>query len=70
VGTRKEKAVNSRYEIHSWSRQYREEAIREAQRRHLVERARAERNPHRLRRAGPVWRSVLALLVRGAKFAG
>ncbi len=62
--------MNNPYDVHSWSTLYREEAIREAQRRHLVERARAERNPHRLRRAGPVWRSVLALLVRGAKFAG
>ena len=62
--------MNNPYDVHSWSTLYREEAIREAQRRHLVERARAERNPHRLRRARSVWRSVLALVVRGARFAG
>lgn len=62
--------MNNPYDVQSWSTLYREEAIREAQRRHLVERARAERNPHRLRRVRSVWRSVLALLVRGARFAG
>lgn len=62
--------MNTPYEIDSWSRQYREEAIREAQRRHLVERSRAGRKSRRLRSVRPAWRSVLALLVRGARLAG
>lgn len=63
--------MNNPYEIDSWSRQYREEAIREAQRRHLVERSRVgRRKSRRLRSVRPAWRSVLALLVRGARLAG
>jgi hypothetical protein len=34
--------VNNPYNLHSWSTQYREEALREAQRQHLLERGRAE----------------------------
>jgi hypothetical protein len=62
--------VNNPYEIHSLSRLHREEMLREAQRRRLAERARAERNPPRPRSVRPAWRSVLALLIRGARFTG
>ena len=36
--------MNNPYDVHSWSKQYREEAMQEARTRHLVDRARAERS--------------------------
>jgi hypothetical protein len=51
------------YDLNSASRLYREEALREAWKRHLVERARASRDPRGARRIGlSSWTSVLALL--------
>ena len=62
--------MNNPYEIHSLSRLHREEMLREAASLRLTERARAERNPPRPRSARPAWRSVLALLIRRARFTG
>ena len=39
--------MNNLYDLHSWSKHYREEALREAGRRHLVERERAETHAER-----------------------
>jgi hypothetical protein len=52
------------YDLNSASRLYREEAFREARKRHLVERARASRDPRGARRSGlsSSWRNPLALL--------
>jgi hypothetical protein len=53
------------YDLNSANRLYREEAFREARKRHLVERTRASRDPHGgARRSGlsSSWRSALALL--------
>lgn len=44
--------MNHQYDLHSWSKQYREEAVSEAWKRHIAERARAGREPHGLRRIG------------------
>jgi hypothetical protein len=57
--------MNNPYYLHSWSRQYREERLAEASRRHIVERARARREPRESGRSGLGWRNPLALL-RGA----
>jgi biotin-(acetyl-CoA carboxylase) ligase len=55
--------MNNPYDLHTWSKHYREEAHQEAQRRHLLERARAGREQHSGRgRAGLAWGSVLSLL--------
>jgi len=40
------------YNLNSASRLYREEALRKARKRHLLERARASRDPHGARRIG------------------
>ena len=52
------------YDLHSWSKQYREERLTEARVRHLVERTRASRDPRGARRSGlsSSWRNPLALL--------
>jgi hypothetical protein len=53
------------YDVHSWSKLYREERLAEASRRHLLERARKDRD---LRKSGQLrltLRNSLALL-RGA----
>ena len=52
------------YDLNSASRLYREEVFREAQKRHLLERARASRDPRGARRIGlcSSWRNPLALL--------
>ena len=55
---------NPYYNIHSWSKDYREERLAEASRRHLVERARASQEPRGSGRLGLSWRSPLALLRR------
>jgi hypothetical protein len=53
------------YDLHSRSTQYRQERLAEANRRHIVERARARREPRESGRLDLVWRNPLALL-RGA----
>ena len=55
--------MNNSYDLHSWSKQYREERLTEARVRHLVERARASRDPRGARRSGlSSWRTPLVLL--------
>ena len=58
--------MNNFYDLHSWSKQYREERLTEARMRHLVERTRASRDPRGARRSGlsssSSWRKPLALL--------
>ena len=57
--------MNNPYDLHSWSKQYREEALQQARTRHLVERTRTSREPCWLRRVGLAWSNALTLL-RGA----
>jgi hypothetical protein len=57
--------MNNPYDLHSWSKNYREEALQQAQTRNLVERARTSREPSGLRRVGLAWSNALTLL-RGA----
>ncbi len=55
--------MNNSYDLHSWSKQYREERLTEARVRHLVERTRASRDPRGERRSGlSSWRNPLAPL--------
>ncbi len=57
--------MNNPYDLHSWSKLYREEALQEARRRHIVEQAKVGREPRQSGRLGISWRNPLALL-RGA----
>jgi hypothetical protein len=51
------------YQLHSLAKLYHEEALQEARKRHLVERARASQDPRGSRRSGLCsWRGALALL--------
>jgi hypothetical protein len=60
---RKGEVMNNSYALHTWSTHYREEAHQEAQRRHLLELARAGRGQQSGRgRAELAWGSVLSLL--------
>jgi hypothetical protein len=57
--------MDNPYNIHSWSKQYREETLLEARTRHLVDRARTDRN--RLSRRSLLslaWTNVLSQLHR------
>jgi hypothetical protein len=55
--------MNNFYDLHSWSKQYREERLTEARVRHLLERTRASRDPRGARRSGLAsWRNPLVLL--------
>ena len=45
--------MNNLHDLHAWSNLYREEALRETSRRHLIERANRNQGRHlRLRRVG------------------
>ena len=57
--------MNNPYDLHSWSKHYREEALQQVQTRHLVERRRTSRQLSGLRRVGLAWSNALTLL-RGA----
>ena len=57
--------MHNPHDLHSWSKLYCEEARWEANKRHLVEQAKACREPRESGRFGLVWRNPLALL-RGA----
>lgn len=54
--------MNNPYDVHSWSKLYREERLAEASRRHLTEHLRASREPRELRSLRSAWRGVLASL--------
>ena len=57
--------MSNPHDLHSWSKLYREDALQEARRQHLVEQAKVGREPHESGWFGLVWRNPLALL-RGA----
>lgn len=60
--------MHNAYEIRSWSRLCREDALREARERHLVARAGAGRRRRFGRnRVGAAWRNSLLMLLRGTK---
>jgi hypothetical protein len=55
--------MESLYDLHSWSKQYREEALGEARKRDLLARARVGRQRRSGRsRVGLAWASVLSML--------
>jgi hypothetical protein len=53
--------MNYSYDVHSWSKLYREEKLAEARRRHLAERARTGREPRELGRSGLSWNPLMQL---------
>jgi hypothetical protein len=60
--------MNTSYDLHPWRTQYLQERLVKANRRHLVEQARAGREPRESGWLGLVWSNPLALL-RGALFS-
>ena len=57
--------MNNPYELQEVSKLYREERLQEAQRRHLLQRARAERvQQSRRSHVASVWEDVLSLMCR------
>ncbi len=56
--------MNNPHDLHSWSKLYREDALQEARRQHLVEQAKAVREPHESGWLMLAWRNPLALLRR------
>ena len=60
--------MDNAYDLHSWSRMRRQDALREARKRRLVEQAASERGLRfRLNRVGVACRSALVSLLRGTK---
>jgi len=60
--------MDNAYDLHSWSRMRREDALRDAHKRHLVERAAAERGQRfGQNRVGVARRSALLALLRETK---
>ena len=57
--------MNNPYDVHSWSKLYREERLAEASRWHLAEHLRASREPRGLRSLRSAWKGVLASLGGG-----
>jgi hypothetical protein len=51
------------YDLHSWSKHYREDALQEAQSRHLEQRAKAHRRPRSEEQVRSPWLSKLAAAV-------
>jgi hypothetical protein len=62
--------MNNPYDLHSWSKHYREEALQEAQRRHLIERTRAAERGRAGRGEQRPLRGALASLLRWVRLAG
>ena len=62
--------MNNPYDLHSWSKHYREEALREASTRYLLRQARANcRTLGEQTRASLYWVSVMSLLGGGGKLS-
>jgi hypothetical protein len=59
--------MHNYYDLHSWSKEYRREVMREAKTRRLLEETRTTGGPWHL---GLAWRSLLAPLRRGTRVAG
>ena len=63
--------MDNAYDLHSWSRMRREDALREARKRHLIERAKAERGQRfGQNRVCAACRSALLSLLRETKPVG
>lgn len=53
--------MNNPYDVHSWSKLYREEKLAEARGRHLVEQTRTQREPRESRRPELSWNPLVLL---------
>ncbi len=51
--------MNNPYDVHSWSKHYREDALQEARARHLLEQAKACREPRESVWLRLAWRNPL-----------
>ena len=61
--------MNNLYDVHSWSKFYREDALREARVRHLADRARPNHTSGGAGLLGLFRRGALATLLRGSLIA-